>query len=77
MASRFRRFKVRQPIHAAGGNCWRYAYNCRTDGCRPGDLCDVCHKHSSPRGECDSCPRCAPCDAEQSESAETFEAKHS
>lgn len=44
------------------GNCWERAYRCRKDGCQPGNLCDVCHAHSEPRGECSECPRCEACD---------------
>lgn len=44
------------------GNCWELAYKCRKDGCTPDTLCDVCHKHSEPRGDCSECPRCEACD---------------
>lgn len=50
--------------HALSGNCWhkRAAYECGT--CGVGEMCDVCHRHDEPRGDCSGCARCAPCDAE-------------
>ena len=38
------------------GNDWSEdaVYNCKK--CGAGNLCDVCHKHDNPRGECDECP---------------------
>ena len=47
-------------IHNQRGNCWLRARFCRR--CGTDNLCDVCHRHSLPRGECDECPRCLPCD---------------
>lgn len=45
--------------HLRTGNCWEDAELCKR--CR--DLCDVCHQHDEPRGECDACARCPTCDA--------------
>lgn len=47
-------------VHS-GGNCIDNAviYSCRE--CRKGNLCDVCHKHDMPRGECKTCPPCPVC----------------
>jgi hypothetical protein len=47
--------------HAKTGNCWEpgVIYDCEECG---DELCDVCHAHDMPRGECDVCPQCAPCD---------------
>ncbi len=38
------------------GNSWdkKYVYNCKE--CGIGNLCDVCHEHDEPRGECSECP---------------------
>lgn len=47
--------------HNRKGNCWDAATcygRCRE--CRD-ELCDVCHVHCEPRGECRSCPPCEPC----------------
>lgn len=50
--------------HITGGNCWRKGrvYNC--PHCGVGNLCDVCHQHDEPRGECEQCPSCPACDSE-------------
>jgi hypothetical protein len=42
------------------GNCWNEAavYGCRK--CGKDELCDVCHLHDMPRGECDQCPAPTP-----------------
>lgn len=45
--------------HNKKGNCWENAYKCKE--CGKGDLCDVCHDHDSPRGECKECPQCEKC----------------
>ena len=44
------------------GNCWNKAYKCKE--CGQGNLCDVCHLHDSPRGECDECIVCLICKEE-------------
>lgn len=38
------------------GNSWNpdIIYNCRE--CGVDNLCDVCHEHDMPRGDCDKCP---------------------
>jgi hypothetical protein len=43
------------------GNCWDAPYSCSKCG---GELCDVCHKHDEPRGECSMCAECPECAAE-------------
>lgn len=51
--------------HTLTGNCWLLGYACKHRGCRDSDsVCDVCHLHDEPRGECRECPRCPLCDAE-------------
>ena len=48
--------------HNHKGNCWDKAYECCGD-----DLCDVCHEHDEPRGECSECPDCPACRDEEDE----------
>lgn len=36
------------------GNDWNVGYGCKK--CGVNNLCDVCHEHHMPRGECDACP---------------------
>lgn len=57
----------KKPAHNKKGNCWsRDAYlKCRKMGCRPGEMCDVCHLHDEPRGECSECDTCAGCEDER------------
>lgn len=50
--------------HTLSGNCFLHAYKCTNDGCRPGEFCDVCHQHSSPRGQCEECLPCQECEKE-------------
>lgn len=50
--------------HALNGNCFKEAYGCSVDGCRPGELCDACHEHCEPRGDCDECGPCLACEDE-------------
>lgn len=50
------RYEAEKAGHTPGGNCWKLPGS-------PQDH-DVCERHSSPRGDCSVCPRCAPCDAE-------------
>lgn len=45
--------------HLLNGNCWENAYKCKK--CGIGELCDVCHKHDWPRGNCQICERCEQC----------------
>jgi hypothetical protein len=52
------------PRHNHSGNCWQKAYECKK-GCGKGNLCDVCHMHDNPRGECDECPPCEACEKER------------
>ena len=49
-------------VHSRTGNCWLPAviYDCRK--CKPDSLCDVCHLHFEPRGDCSRCLRCTLCD---------------
>jgi len=46
--------------HKLNGNCWKDAYHCKE--CGEGNLCDVCHEHDSPRGECGDCEETECCD---------------
>lgn len=46
--------------HDRKGNCWEGAYECPI--CGDDVLCDVCHQHDEPRGECPECPECPACD---------------
>lgn len=50
--------------HLLCGNCWapEAIHDCRR--CGSSSLCDVCHLHDYPRGECEDCDRCEACDAE-------------
>jgi hypothetical protein len=45
------------------GNDWceTLVYSCPK--CGPGNLCDVCHEHDEPRGECTACPMVCKCEA--------------
>lgn len=45
--------------HNREGNCWDEAFECSECG---GHLCDVCHEHDQPRGDCDMCPPCGMCE---------------
>lgn len=38
------------------GNCWGVVCERCSDA-----VCDVCHQHEEPRGECDICPECPLC----------------
>lgn len=51
--------------HTNSGNCWSrvIVYGCTRNGCREGEVCDVCHDHDEPRGECSECPKCGACDS--------------
>lgn len=44
------------------GNCWHASRSCKQ--CGVGNLCDVCHKHDQPRGECEDCIECKACEQE-------------
>jgi hypothetical protein len=48
--------------HDHKGNCFDKSYEC--PDCTAGTLCDVCHAHEQPRGECDDCPDCPECPPE-------------
>ena len=48
--------------HSKNGNCFEGSYSCRR--CGIGNLCDVCHKHDEPRGECSTCEPCKVCEKE-------------
>gem|GEM_PF-4469323 len=50
------------PTHTRTGNCWERAYRCRK--CGTGEMCDVCHDHDAPRGECRACKPCDACQIE-------------
>ena len=50
--------------HTNTGNCWDNAYSCpgyKEGLCIEGELCDVCHDHDAPRGDCSQCPKCEKC----------------
>ena len=49
--------------HDKRGNCFESALVFGCDKCGHGNLCDVCHKHDQPRGDCDECPLCPLCEA--------------
>lgn len=49
-------------LHNDGGNCWSNEATYECDVCGPGSLCDVCHDHDEPRGECSACKRCPRCE---------------
>lgn len=53
--------------HKHSGNCWDtyLVYSCKE--CGHDNLCDVCHEHELPRGECDECERCQECDDEETD----------
>jgi hypothetical protein len=52
-------------IHDRNGNCWAKAKNCSV--CGEGSLCDVCHEHDEPRGDCSECLTCYACRQDQAE----------
>ena len=47
------------------GNCWADAAAYECEECGKGVLCDVCHLHSMPRGDCDECKEHCACEAER------------
>jgi hypothetical protein len=51
----------KKPEHNLKGRCWCKAAVYLCCRCGLGNLCDVCHVHDEPRGECD-CPPCLACD---------------
>jgi len=55
--------------HNRKGNCWTQSV---VFGCKEcGDaMCDVCHKHDEPRGDCLSCPGCPVCDKEREDNGD-------
>lgn len=50
-----------KPEHDHAGNCWHDADKCQHEDCG-GNVCDVCHEHEQPRGECNACPTCTACE---------------
>ena len=46
--------------HKHNGNCWHDARRC--EECGVGNLCDVCHDHDEPRGDCAKCEPCTDCE---------------
>lgn len=48
-----------ETVHAENGNCWKVARHCPS--CGKGNICDVCHHHEQPRGQCDECADCSCC----------------
>lgn len=48
--------------HSHNGNCFEGAHNC--EDCGVGNLCDVCHIHDEPRGNCIYCSPCFECEKE-------------
>lgn len=51
--------------HSHSGNCFKGARKC--EDCGIGNLCDVCHTHDEPRGDCVCCPKCTECEKEDHE----------
>jgi hypothetical protein len=49
----------RLPRHNRLGNCTLDEMAC--DECGHDNICDVCHKHDEPRGECSQCNPCLAC----------------
>lgn len=47
--------------HTCTGNCWHDSVSRECKRCGADNLCDVCHTHCMPRGECDECPECIAC----------------
>lgn len=45
--------------HNHRGNCLIDAHECTA--CGWGAVCDVCHDHEQPRGQCEECEPCLPC----------------
>ncbi len=48
--------------HTKTGNCFDVAFKCKD--CGKDNLCDVCHEHEMPRGDCLDCQRCEICDSD-------------
>lgn len=49
--------------HTKTGNCWDCATECIL--CGVGLLCDVCHVHCEPRGDCETCDDCLVCETDK------------
>lgn len=47
--------------HDRRGNCFQHSAVYECDECGHGVMCDVCHRHDEPRGECEDCPSCPKC----------------
>jgi len=60
------RLQAQRAGHSLSGNCWASPVPC-IDGCQRGAVCDVCHKHDEPRGECSECGPCKVCETETKE----------
>lgn len=54
--------------HNRKGNCWTQGVVFSCKECGKGEMCDVCHAHDEPRGDCLSCPECPVCDKDRSPS---------
>lgn len=48
--------------HNLGGNCEVSVVTNECRRCGTDNLCDVCHLHDEPRGDCDKCQRCEACE---------------
>lgn len=59
--------------HNHKGNCWDrdHIYDCSE--CGIGNLCDACHSHDEPRGECSVCASCAACEVDEMRRLESGE----
>jgi hypothetical protein len=55
---------VAEETHNPTGNCWKQPDPYECHDCGKGNICDVCHLHDEPRGECSECKRCKVCDEE-------------
>jgi hypothetical protein len=49
-------------VHTNDGNCFAKAYDCPE--CGADNLCDVCHEHEYPRGDCEECAPCPLCEGD-------------
>lgn len=63
--------RVQRAIHSLNGNCWEH--RCRQAPTEDGALCDQCHVHAQPRGECSACAPCCACEAEFDEAADAIQ----
>lgn len=58
--------------HKGNGNCWHEPWNC--GDCGWDEVCDVCHAHDEPRGDCEKCSKCHACEIEGREAGNAAEA---